>query len=336
MCFRCWAHIEKEENEITKHLRVEHGERVKKGHTLYDDCKIIPEQVAVDLTDQETVDWLYGKNWDVYNEDPKSDWATIDEIKTMYRDLNRPVPTWVDDFVLPPTGDMEEKLLVDIDEEDNIDDEEDGDVSGGDDGNGEGQSSDGATGQGEDGSENENGNQVNSSDGEMADAPGNGANETGSESPSNGTEDLEGETDGPAVYLPLIARGPELEGPLPPLNPAYKVYSCYKCVDVHGHLETMFLHYNAKHNDDLQARFAKVYSGRYFLHLARDSEIDGEEFFDKIQTMKAGPNVEGIMSEYYMEDKWGYRCYLCGNGHAATQDFHDFDEHFATRHMEQR
>lgn len=337
MCFHCWAHIEKEENEITKHLRIEHGENTKKGHTLYDNCKIIPEQVAVDLTDQETADWFNNRTFDGYNRDPKSNWATVEEIKTMYRDLNKPVPTWVDDFVLPPSGNMGIKVLVDIDDEDGTEDEEDdGEVPAGEDGSGEDARGEQESSDGEDEAQNGNSNASDSSDQEMTDVPAHGMNQTANKSPSDGTHDSEEETDGPPVYLPYIDRGASLEGPLPPLKPGYKVYSCYECENVHGHLETMFLHYNAKHNEDLQARFAKVYNGRYFLHAARNTDIGGEEFIDKIHNMRTGPDLTSFMSRYYIEDKWAYRCYLCGDEERPTQDFYAFDQHFATHHMEER
>lgn len=335
VCFHCWAYIEKEENEITRHLREEHGEDTKRGHGLYRSCKIIPEQVAIDLTDQETVDWFDDKDWDDGYNNPKANWATINEIKAMYQRLSKPVPSWVDNLVLPPTGAPENKYLVDDEEEEDDSEDEDSDELDSDQGGSEERSSDGPSGQGDNESGNANGTPVDDTQEEMNNAP---------VDVGDGNSSLEGtqeDIDGPAVDLPLIAKDEILGqvGPfLPPLAPGYKVYSCHECMDVHAHLQIMFEHHSMLHPHDLQARFAKVYNGRYFLQIARTTAIDGEEFMDRMYNMRVGMHLMEIaQSRYLTDDKFAYHCYLCGDDeYHPTRDFYEFDEHFATEHMEER
>ena len=114
ICFRCWAYVQNEENEITRHLKGAHGLNTGRGHNLYASCRLVPEQVAIDLAGEATVNQLNSLSRPDENPNPRTPWANVQEIRNMYQARGMAVPAFVQYLQLPPTGDINTVYTVTI------------------------------------------------------------------------------------------------------------------------------------------------------------------------------------------------------------------------------
>lgn len=89
ICHLCYGHLEKEENEITRHYRSEHADRpdVLAGprNSVYRRCRLIREEVAADLLGNVYVNRMKAtKTHYEQNFNPKTPFATVQDMVSMY------------------------------------------------------------------------------------------------------------------------------------------------------------------------------------------------------------------------------------------------------------
>ena len=99
ICFICWNHIDREENEISRHFKSAHPQRTEfhgRGNIPYNRCKLIPARVAAELVSQEEVDRLSNKTcYTGINNDPKAPVASYQEILNMFASRQLAAPIWL-------------------------------------------------------------------------------------------------------------------------------------------------------------------------------------------------------------------------------------------------
>jgi hypothetical protein len=318
ICNFCWNHIQSEENEITRHLREDHHIFTGRGSNNYPALRLIPEQVAVDLVGQGPVDRQKALHKSGLNANPKTQWATIPDIQGIYNARTRPMPGWVNNLALPPTGDMNTIYLVPIQQ----------------------------------------GGAAPAPVPPPAPPvlplplppPALPAAPIAPVVPPVAPLSPPAPPTAPAVNnaqvvdLPIITPGPDKYNYLRRSGPGVgrvvqgqAEYTCRDCQE-RGDVVSMFDHHNHYHYKELQACFSKEYNDRYFAigQVLVQTEEEQEEFDRRRVTLAFSnvPYAEGKSEKFHRDLAYHYRCHLCDFD--GEEDFWALDEHFMCNHRAER